>query len=134
MTQTIVLCRLVGTIDVTFNPLAAIEVDERQLRQGLEAREVACSRNVRVRGCQHGKLSRNVQLLPRGNSTIMTQTIVVYRLVGTVQVTFNPLAALQVNLSQLRQGLEALEVACSRRARVRGCQHGQLSRNVQLLP
>ena len=64
MTQTIVLYRLVGTVDVTFNQLAAIEVDGRQLHQGLEAREVACSRNVRVRGCQHGKLSRNVQLLP----------------------------------------------------------------------
>ena len=34
----------------------------------------------------------------------------------------------------MRQGLEALEVACSRRARVRGCQHGQFSQNVQLLP
>ena len=64
MTQTIVLCRLVGTIDVTFNQLAASEVGGPQLRQGLEAREVACSCNVRVRGCQHGKLSRNVQLLP----------------------------------------------------------------------
>ena len=64
----------------------------------------------------------------------MTQTIVVYRLVGTVDVTFNQLAAREVDGRQLRQGLEALEVACSRRARVRGCQHGQLSRNVQLLP
>ena len=64
MTQTIVLYRLVGTVEVTFNLIAAKEVDERQLRQGLEALEVACSRNVRVRGCQHGKLSRNVQLLP----------------------------------------------------------------------
>ena len=64
----------------------------------------------------------------------MTQTIVVYRLVGTVEVTFNPLALLEVDGRQLRQGLEALEVACSRRARVRGFQHGQLSRNVQLLP
>ena len=64
----------------------------------------------------------------------MTQTIVLYRLVGTIDVTFNQLAATEVGLSQLRQGLEALEVACSRRARVRGCQHGQLSRNVQLWP
>ena len=64
----------------------------------------------------------------------MTQTIVLYRLVGTVEVTFNPLAAKEVDGRQLRQGLEALEVACSRRARVRGFQHGQLSRNVQLLP
>ena len=64
MIQTIVSCRLVGTIDVTFNQLAAIEVDGPQLRQGLEALEVACSRRARVRGCQHGQLSRNVQLLP----------------------------------------------------------------------
>ena len=64
----------------------------------------------------------------------MTQTIVLYRLVGTVEVTFNQLTVAEVDGCQLRQGLEALEVACSRRARVRGCQHGQLSRNVQLLP
>ena len=64
MTQTIVLYRLVGTVDVTFNPRAEGEVDGRQLRQGLEALEVACSRRARVRGFQHGQLSRNVQLLP----------------------------------------------------------------------
>ena len=64
MTQTIVLCRLVGTIDVTFNQLAVVEVDGRQLRQGLEALEVACSRRARVRGCHYGQLSPNVQLLP----------------------------------------------------------------------
>ena len=64
----------------------------------------------------------------------MTQTIVLYRLVGTVEVTFNPLAVTEVDGPQLRQGLEALEVACSRRTRVRGCRHGQFSRNVQLLP
>ena len=64
----------------------------------------------------------------------MTQNIVLYRLVGTVEVTFNQLAVTEVDGSQLSQGLEALEVACSRRARVRGFQHGQLSRNVQLLP
>ena len=64
MTQAIALCRLVGTIDVTFNLIAATEVDGPQLRQGLEALEVACSRRARVRGFQHGKLSRNVQLLP----------------------------------------------------------------------
>ena len=64
MIQTIVLYRLVGTVDVTFNQLAVGEGDGPQLRQGLEAREVACSRKARVRGCQHGKLSRNVQLLP----------------------------------------------------------------------
>ena len=64
MTQTVVLCRLVGTIDVTFNLSAATEVEDRQLRQGLEALEVACSRRARMRGCQHGQLSRNVQLLP----------------------------------------------------------------------
>ena len=64
----------------------------------------------------------------------MTQTIVLYRLVGTVEVTFNQLAVVEIDGRQLRQGLEALEVACSRRARVRGFQHGQLSRNVQLLP
>ncbi len=64
----------------------------------------------------------------------MTQTIVLYRLVGTVDVTFNQLAVAQIDGPQLRQGLEALEVACSRRARVRGCQHGQFSQNVQLLP
>ena len=57
MTQTIVLYRLVGTVDVTFNQLAESEVDLSQLRQGLEAREVACSRNVRVRGFQHGHFS-----------------------------------------------------------------------------
>ena len=62
-------------VDVTFNLFAVTDVDERQLRQGLEALEVACS------GCQHGQFCQNVQLLPRGNSTIMTQTIVVYRLV-----------------------------------------------------
>ena len=48
MTQTIVLYRLVGTVEVTFNLTAAIEVDLFQLRQGLEAREVACCRNVSV--------------------------------------------------------------------------------------
>ena len=51
-------------VDVTFNPLAATEPDGRQLRQGLEALEVACSRRARLRGFQHGQLSRNVQLLP----------------------------------------------------------------------
>ena len=64
MTQTIVLYRLVGTVDVTFNLIAEPERDGRQLRQGLEALEVACSRRARVRGFQHGQLSRNVQLLP----------------------------------------------------------------------
>ena len=63
----------------------------------------------------------------------MTQTIVLYRFVGTVEVTFNLFAAKEVDLFQLCQGLEALEVACSRRARVRGFQHGQLSRNVVAL-
>ena len=58
------LYRLVGTIDVTFNQMAFVEVDGRQLRQGLEALEVACSRRARVRECQHGQLSRNIQLLP----------------------------------------------------------------------
>ena len=42
MTQTIVLYRLVGTVEVTFNLLAAVEVDVRQLRQGRQAREVPC--------------------------------------------------------------------------------------------
>ena len=64
MTQTIVLYRLMGTVEVTFNQLAVAEVDGPQLRQGLEALEVACNRGARVRGFQHGKLSRNVQLLP----------------------------------------------------------------------
>ena len=64
----------------------------------------------------------------------MTQTIVLYRLVGTIDVTFNQLALDQEDGSQLCQGLEALEVACSRRTRVRGCQHGQFCQNVQLLP
>ena len=53
MTQTIVLCRLVGTIDVTFNQLADVEVDGSQLRQGRQAGEVACNRRARVRECQH---------------------------------------------------------------------------------
>ena len=66
MIQTIVSCRLVGTIDVTFNQLAAVEVDLFQLRQGLEALEVACSRRARVRGFQHGQISWTVQLLPWG--------------------------------------------------------------------
>ena len=64
MTQTVVLCQLVGTIDVTFNLNAVVEVDGSQLRQGLEALEVACSRRARVRGCQHGQFPQNVQLLP----------------------------------------------------------------------
>ena len=51
-------------VDVTFNLIAALEVDGRQLRQGLEALEVACSRRARVRGCQHGQFSQNVQVLP----------------------------------------------------------------------
>ena len=51
-------------VDVTFNLTAPLEVDGRQLRQGLEALEVACSRRARVRECQHGQLSQNVQLLP----------------------------------------------------------------------
>ena len=66
MTQTIVLCRLVGTIDVTFNPIAMIEVDGSQLCQGRQAREVPCSRRGRMHKCLHGELSRNVQLLPWG--------------------------------------------------------------------
>ena len=41
-------------IHVTFNQLAGTEVDGRQLRQGLEAREVPFSRIARVRECQHG--------------------------------------------------------------------------------
>ena len=64
MTQTIVLCRLVGTIDVTFNQLAVIEVDGSQLRQGRQAREVACGRKARMHKCLHGEVPRNVQLLP----------------------------------------------------------------------
>ena len=64
MTQTIVLYRLVGTIDVTFNQLAVLEVDGSQLRQGRQAREVPCSRRARMHKCLHGQLSRNVQLLP----------------------------------------------------------------------
>ena len=51
-------------VDVTFNLIAAREVDGRQLRQGLEALEVACGRRARVRGFQHGQFPRNVQLLP----------------------------------------------------------------------
>ena len=42
-------------IHVTFNQLAQAEVDGRQLRQGLEAREVPFSRIARVRECQHGE-------------------------------------------------------------------------------
>ena len=64
MTQTIVLCRLVGTIDVTLNQLAEHEVDLFQLRQGRQAREIPCSRRGRMHKCLHGQLSRNVQLLP----------------------------------------------------------------------
>ena len=64
----------------------------------------------------------------------MTQTIVVYRLVGTVDVTFNQLAASEVELCQLCQGRQAREVACGRRARMHKCLHGEVSRNVQLLP
>ena len=51
-------------VDVTFNLVAVKEVDGRQLRQGLEALEVACSRRARVRGFQHRQLARNVELLP----------------------------------------------------------------------
>ena len=64
MTQTIVLYRLVGTVDVTFNLIAAKEDDLLQLRQGRQAREVACSRRTRVRGCPHGQFCQNDQLLP----------------------------------------------------------------------
>ena len=64
ISQTIVLCRLVGTVEVTFNPLAAIEVDGRQLRQGLEAREVACSRRTRMHKCLHGEHGLQVQDSP----------------------------------------------------------------------
>ena len=64
----------------------------------------------------------------------MTQTIVLYRLVGTVEVTFNLIAVSADYLFQLCQGLEAFEVACSREQGLRGFQHGELSRNVQLLP
>ena len=46
MTQTIVLHRLVGTVDVTFNLLAAFEDDLFQLRQGRQAREVPCGRRA----------------------------------------------------------------------------------------
>ena len=64
MTQTIVLCRLVGTVDVTRNQLAVLEVDGSQLRQRRQALEVPCSRRGRMHKCLHGQLSRNVQLLP----------------------------------------------------------------------
>ena len=37
-------------VDGTFNLIAATEVDGPQLRQGLEALEVACGRRARVRG------------------------------------------------------------------------------------
>ena len=37
-------------VDVTLQTYAVTEVDGRQLRQGLEALEVACSRRTRVRG------------------------------------------------------------------------------------
>ena len=53
-----------GTIDVAFNQLALAEVDVSQLRQGRQAREVACSRKASMHKCLHGQLSRNVQLLP----------------------------------------------------------------------
>ena len=64
MTQTIVLYRLVGTVDVTFNLIAAFEDGPLQLRQGRQAREVACGRRGRMHKCLHGEVSRNVQLLP----------------------------------------------------------------------
>ena len=64
MTQTIVLYRLVGTVEVTFNQLAEREVDGSQLRQGRQAREVACGRRARMHKCLRGEVSRNVQLLP----------------------------------------------------------------------
>ena len=64
----------------------------------------------------------------------MTQTIMLYRLVGTIEVTFNQLAFVEVGVSQLCQGLEALEVAsCSRRARVHGFQTTFRTRSVVAL-
>ena len=52
MTQNVVLYRLVGMVDVTFNIVGVSDFDGRQLRQGLEALEIACSRRARVRECQ----------------------------------------------------------------------------------
>ena len=83
-------------IDVTLNFCAAMEADGCQLRQGLEAREVACSRNVRVRGCQHGKLSRNVQLLPWGLTPTDLALRAVLILSSMKAVTREPLAATDV--------------------------------------
>ena len=120
-------------VNVTFNLIAAIEVDGRQLRQGLEAFEVSC--------VEQGCISVYMENFPGTFSSfeasmglIMTQTIVLCRLVGTIENTFNPLAVLEVDLSQLCQGRQAREVACSRKARMHKCLHGEHSRNVQLLP
>ena len=63
MTQTIVLYRLVGTVDVTFNQLAVSEDDRFQLRQGRQARELACGRRGRMHKCLHGEVSRNIQIV-----------------------------------------------------------------------
>ena len=51
-----------------------------------------------------------------------------------IHVTFNQLAEAEVDLLQLRQGLQAREIPFSRIARVRECQHGELSWNVVMLP
>ena len=76
MTQTIVLYRLVATIDVTFNQLALSEVDGSQLCQGRQAREVACGRRARMHKCFTWKTFRERSVVAlRQHLLIMTHNI-----------------------------------------------------------
>ena len=96
ISQTIVLCRLLGTIDVTFNLTAVVEVDGSQLCQGRQAREVPCSRKARMYKCLHGELSRNVKLLPWGLTPTDLALRAVLILSSMKAVTREPLAATDV--------------------------------------
>ena len=106
-------------IDITLNLLAESEVDGRQLRQRLEALEVSCSRGARVRKRQREELSvGNLPCYPAEVTPTDFAPTILHSLSTRVaiDVTFHLLAAFEADRCQLRAVLEAVEVACSRRA------------------
>ena len=114
------------TVENTFN-LTPLKVDERELRQVREAREVACSRGSMGVGVS------NMDNFPGTFSCCLEASMThndpdhcFVSTVGTMDVTFNQLAVVEVDGSQLRQGRQAREVSCSRKLRMRECQHGEL--------
>ena len=123
MTQTIVLCRLVGTVEVTFNLIAELEVDGSQLRQGRQAREVPCSYKARMHKCLHGQLSQNVVVALRQQPTDPDHSQhnpLTWALGGfTGDVYISAHRSTHVHLLEIRQALEHGNVTC-RAQRSRG--------------